>query len=163
MLKNAKEISSKYELMLLIGVFTGLRISDILRLTVRDTKVRPVIVIEKKTKKRREIFFNLMTEQAISKHVIENNLKNNDYLIFSTIYKTNKPLSRVQAYRVMKKCGLNCGASKIGTHTMRKSFALAHFRENHDLKELQGILNHKYLSTTIAYVFDVTDLNKLEI
>jgi len=158
---NAGKYGGKYELMLHLGIFTGLRISDILRLRVCDVARYPVVVIEKKTKKKRQIEFSDELGALIDTYVTENKLGSKDYLIFSTAKNKKKPLSRIQAYRILRRSAEQAGHMGIGTHSMRKTFAVEHFRQHHDIQALQKLLNHKYTHTTVQYLFDINDINRL--
>lgn len=160
---ETKKTSGKYELLLHIGIFTGLRVSDILRLRVRDIARHPVYIIEKKTKKKRQIEFDTKLDNMLDEHIIKNNLGYNDYLIFSTAKNKDKPLSRIQAYRILRRASERVGVKGIGTHSMRKTFAVAHFRAHHDIEQLQKLLNHKYVHTTLRYLFNLDDFNNLKI
>jgi site-specific recombinase XerD len=84
--------------------------------------------------------------------VISNRLLKGDYLIFSQPWKKDKALSRVQAWRIIARMAKLAGLERIGTHSMRKTFATELFNATGSFEAVQGALNHKYLSTTISYL-----------
>ena len=47
-----------------------------------------------------------------------------DYL-FSSRKGENKPITRIQAYRLLNKVARKIGLEEIGTHTLRKTFRLS--------------------------------------
>ncbi|MFW6238815.1 MAG: tyrosine-type recombinase/integrase, partial [Halanaerobiales bacterium] len=79
-------------------------------------------------------------------------LHNEDYLFQSRKGK-NQPISRVQAYRVLKKIGKRAGLNiKIGTHTLRKTYGYHHYQKYKDIAQLQAIFNHSSPDITLDYI-----------
>lgn len=79
---------------------------------------------------------------------------NADSFIFSSRSGVNRPLTRIGAWRVLKRAFRAAGLSgKLATHTMRKTFA-ARMRElvGGDMMKLKELMGHKALSSTAAYV-----------
>ena len=68
----------KYMIMFDIGINTGLRISDILTLTVADVSGDHVNIIEKKTGKRRRFLINRKLKRDLRKYTREAGLDYND-------------------------------------------------------------------------------------
>jgi Site-specific recombinase XerD len=152
--------SPKYNTLLHFGIYSGLRVSDILSLQVKDVLEPEITVIEKKTKKKRVIEMDSMISTAIRVHIHKFELRENDFLFFSSATKKHIPVSRVQVYRVFRNTAAYLGLEGIGTHSMRKTFAKRHFEAHRDIRALQQILNHKYVSTTIGYLFSIKDLER---
>jgi integrase len=71
----------------------------------------------------------------------------------------NKPISRIQAYRVLNEVAEQLGLEEVGTHTMRKTFGYHHYKKNHDVAILQDIFNHSAPSITLRYI-GITDDEK---
>lgn len=153
----------KYVILFLIGVATGLRVSDILRLRVRDVLYAPFTVTEMKTKKTRQFDFSKAPYvgllRALVDYVDRYNLQPGHYLIFSRPNEKHRSLSRIQAYRVLRAAGAFLGLQGIATHSMRKTFAREHFEAHKDIQALQSILNHKHTTTTLMYLFSMDELN----
>lgn len=153
MLTAARQYDEKYRILMLLGFHSGLRISDILKIRVRDTLKTPLILRETKTGKKRVIEMpqTLLDEiYAYSDRVLKNCKMN--YLVYSRYWCKNKPLSRVQAYKVLRKIAESVGLDRTGTHCMRKSFAFDLFRETKDINIVRETLNHKYADTTMRYL-----------
>ena len=150
--KNELLKNGSRDLMLFIfGINTGLRISDILKLKVWDVKNRTHVVLrEDKTGKERRFLINSNLRQQLEPYI--KNMSDDDYL-FKSREGNNKPLSRVQAYRIInnaiKKLGIT---DKIGTHTLRKTFGYHHYQQFKDVAILQGIFNHSAPSVTLKYI-----------
>lgn len=153
-IETLKRVHPKYGILCRIGFETGLRISDILALKSKTINSGYFHVTEKKTQKRRKITLNKTTLAEIDKYAKQFRLKENDFLVYGR--ERSKPLSRIQAYRVIKK-NLR-GMGNLGTHTFRKTYALMHYRKYGDIKKLSKELNHKYLSTTLGYLINIQEL-----
>jgi len=136
--------------MFLFGINTGLRISDILSLKVGQVRGKEhVTVKEQKTNKLREVvllpIMNEIEEYTKGRY-------DEEWLFPSR--KGNKAITKVQAYRVLRKASetANLDHIQISTHTMRKTFGYWHYQTNKDIAVLQEILNHADPSTTRRYI-----------
>ncbi|HDI3121676.1 site-specific integrase [Clostridium botulinum] len=137
-------------MMFVIGINTGLRISDILNLKVSDVKEKTHIsIVEKKTKKNKRFMINTMLKAEIDRYI--DNMNDDDYL-FSSRKGKNKPITRVQAYRILNNVADKLGIEEIGTHTLRKTFGYWHYQKNKDVALLQNLFNHSAPSITLRYI-----------
>jgi integrase len=150
-LKDAvRRHGDKYYIMLLIGLNTGLRISDILKLKVGDIRDRTHIVLtEKKTGKHKRILINRMLRDELASYTLD--MDADAYLIRSR-QGGNRPVTRVRAYMVLNQSAAALRISEVGTHTMRKTFGYFHYRQFRDIAILQQIFNHSSPSTTLKYI-----------
>lgn len=153
-LKKIKKVlkcrSQRDYLLFLFGINTGLRVSDILALNIKDVKGKDFIVLrEKKTKKIKQIFLNCKLKKAIGKFI--KNKCDESKPLFTTIFDNR--MDRIQAYRVIKKaCEKINPHLNVGTHTMRKTFAYHHYKRFKDVAILQKIFNHSSPMTTLKYI-----------
>ena len=138
-------------LIFVFGINTGLRIGDILKLKVSDVKGKEYINLkEQKTGKTKRFLVNNNLRRELEKYV--HGMKLSAYLFVSR-KGVNKPIHRIQYYRIMKKAGSNVGImGEIGTHTLRKTFGYHHYKENKDVAMLQEIYNHSGPSVTLRYI-----------
>lgn len=157
-LGQIEAIHPKYSLMLRIGVESGLRVSDVLRIRAGDVK-REMRIWEAKTKKVKEWVPTVGLVEEMGKHVERYGLRERDYLIFSREGK-DKAVHRTTAYRVLRAAGEGMGLSRIGTHSMRKTYARRVYRETGDIGEVQKRMGHEDVRTTLMYFFDVFELEK---
>lgn len=135
-------------LLFIIGINTGLRISDILPLRVEDVTGTHIIIKEKKTGKSKRFKINPTLAAEINKYIESMNDK--DYLFPSR--KGDKPITRVQAYRILNTVADKLGVEEIGTHTLRKTFGYWHYQQYKDVAILQEIFNHSSPSITLRYI-----------
>lgn len=140
---------SRDYMMFVIGINAGLRISDILPLKVKDVKnVTHIKIIEKKTNKAKRFKINPYLRKEIDKYI--ENMSDDDYLFPSR--KGDKPISRVQAYRILNDVAEKLGIEEVGTHTLRKTFGYWHYQQYKDVAILQEIFNHSAPSITLRYI-----------
>lgn len=155
MKEELKKSGTRNYMMFLIGINSGLRVSDIVSLNRDDIRDEygnmrsHITVIEKKTKKIKKfpIYNDLYTE--LEKYT--RNMSQGDYLFKSQI-GTNRPITTTQAYRILKEASTNIGLEEVGTHTMRKTFGYHHYKQYHDVAILQTIFNHSSPSITLRYI-----------
>ena len=155
-------LSGRNKFLFELGLFTGLRISDLLKLKVKDVKNKERIHIrEEKTGKDKKAPINETCRKIIDAY-IEN--KNDEEYLFQSRKGENKPISRVQAYRILKRAGEEVGLEiNIGTHTLRKSFGYHHYQKYKDVALLQTIFNHNSPGQTLDYIGINDDLVKKSI
>ncbi|WES34918.1 tyrosine-type recombinase/integrase [Ruminiclostridium papyrosolvens DSM 2782] len=146
-------------IMFYTGAYSGLRISDILKLQICDVKNKDVIRIrEKKTKKEKKFEINPELKKELKKYCEGKNP--NEYLIPSRQGK-NTPLSRVRAYQIMKEVGNLFDIPDLGTHTLRKTFGYQHYKQFKDAALLMTIFNHSSQKITLRYIgIEQEDINK---
>ncbi len=133
------------------GINTGLRISDILKLRVKDVASRDHITMtEQKTGKPKRFPLNSMLQKELKTYIEQHSLTDEDYLF--TGRKGSKPITRIQAYRVLNDAAKDIGLEEIGTHTLRKTFGYHFYKQYHDVVLLQRIYNHASPSITLRYI-----------
>lgn len=142
-------------LLFVFGINVGLRISDIIKLKVKDVmdcsgRMRTHIEIkEKKTEKMKRFKLNVSVSEELYQYI--KNMDLDDY-IFRSRNGKNKPITRNRAYTILNKAGKKCGLEEIGTHTLRKTFGYHHYKQFRDKALLQKIFNHSSPSITDAYI-----------
>lgn len=149
--KFKKVLSSNKRNLLLfnLGINSGLRISDILALNVKDVKDKEFIEIhEKKTRKYKKFPINKNLQHEIAKFVVD---KEMERPLFIT--QKGKRLDRVQAYKLLNRAAKKAKLDiNIGTHTLRKTFGYHHYKKFDNLPLLQKILNHSSSAITLRYI-----------
>lgn len=138
-------------IMFLIGINTGLRVSDILNLKVSDVKrKKKTQIIELKTKKPRKLNLTNIYDD------IQNYIKTIDSVWLFPSRKGDQAISTTQAYRQLNKAAAMAEVDSIGTHSMRKTFGYWYYKKTKDVAKLQMILNHGRPEITLAYI-GITD------
>jgi integrase len=129
------EYSKRNKAMFILGVKSGFRISEILSLTIGDVVAKGSIIdtvhvkrchMKKKTEGR-TIPLNPAAKAALYewiKQLIGFGLKSPDIYLFRSRKGENRPITRIQAWRIVKRaCDANELQGKVATHSMRKTYA----------------------------------------
>lgn len=147
-----RHCSERDYMMFLLGINTGLRVSDLLELKASDLKGKKKLVVkEGKTKKPRTIHLHNIYDE------LNNYVKGLESEWLFPSRKGDKPITRIQAYRQLNRGAEMADISEgIGTHTMRKTFGYWHYKQFKDVAQLQKILNHAHPEITLRYI-GITD------
>lgn len=134
----------------LFGIYTGLRISDILKYRVRDIKDKDYVYItEQKTNKEKKFPIHDELKKVLSKYI--KGKKDYEYL-FKSQKGINKPIRRETVYKILNDAADAFGLEHIGCHTMRKTFGYFLYEDTHDLALIKDIFNHSHVSITMRYI-----------
>lgn len=150
--KIAKSLSPPYDLIWCIGYSTGLRISDVLNLKASVAGKSYVYIKEQKTGKKRRVYIRKKIRERIAAHVRRYALSNEDKLFVC---------SRQTVWRNFKRASTGIGKN-VGTHSMRKSYALQCLKKSHSLKTLQKNLNHSMQADTINYIMSNQEIEMIK-
>jgi len=149
---NLRKRNPRDFLLFTLGINTGLRISDILRLKVEDVKdqtgeIKEYLDLnEKKTKKQRLIYFDKTGIYHLDR-----------YLFISDKTKINKPISRIRAWQLIQIWCREVGIKgRIGTHTIRKTAGYQMRIAGVAIELIQEVLGHQSISMTKRYL-GITD------
>lgn len=141
----------------ILGINSGLRISDLLKLSIRDVmddrgRVRDRISIrETKTGKSKDFPVGDTARKAIMEYLGTRAYTLDDPLFLSR--KGSHALKRQQAYKIINDAARAVGIQeKIGTHTLRKTFGYHAYQTGVSLAVLQKLFNHSAPSVTLSYI-----------
>lgn len=162
MKRYLKDKSQRDWLLFLLGINSGLRISDLLALKVLDVKDKERVTIrEVKTGKAKDFPLADSCRKAIAEYLKANSLPD-DAPLFCSRKKTKegayRAISRQQAYDIINDAAEKVGVSTkenpvaIGTHTLRKTFGYHAYKAGHDITRIQQLLNHSAPSVTLRYI-----------
>lgn len=148
-----RHCSERDRFLFVFGINTGLRVSDIVPLRVRDIRaVSHVIKREQKTGKIRRFYINKALRAEIEAYTA--GMDDDDYVFPSR--KGNAHITPTQAYRQLVKAADMLDRTDVGTHTMRKTFGYHYYRRTNDVAALQTLFNHSAPSVTLRYI-GITD------
>ena len=139
-----------------LGINSGLRVSDLLNLRVKDVftegKVRDRIALhEKKTGKLKDFPIGTTAAKALKEYLAQRTPADEEVLFPSR--NGAGPLSRAQAWRIMNIAARVAGIKgEIGTHSMRKTFGYWAYKKGVDLSIIQQLLNHSSPAVTLRYI-----------
>lgn len=152
--------SARNYALIILGLHTALRISDILTLQwndVYDFKEKAyrkhLCIQEKKTGKSSIIALNEHVRLALTKLKKERvNARPNDY-IFTKNTDYTLPLSRSQAFRIVKRAAEeSLHEENISCHSLRKTFGYHAWKQGTPPALLMDIYNHSSYRVTKRYL-----------
>ena len=139
-----------------LGINSGLRISDLLKLRISDVsekgKIKDRIRLrEKKTNKFKDFPLSNSTKSALKEYLKTREYNENEPLFISR--KNKGFLMRQQAYKLINDVAKAVGIKeKIGTHTLRKTFGYHAYNNGYDITLIQKLFNHSSPSVTLRYI-----------
>ena len=142
-----------------MGIYTALRIGDLLRLTWGDVynfstkSIRQSITLtESKTNKTKTIALHENCTTALKRHLHTTRPTSRLHPLFEN-RQSGKAISRVQAYRIIREASdaveLDVPAS---CHSLRKTFGYHAWKEGISPAVIMEIYNHSSLSVTRRYL-----------
>lgn len=170
-IKDEKKISAlkKYLLgsgnlrnyaMVVVGLNTALRISDILNLTwgsiydfENDKFLNSVYLKEMKTKKSKKLKLNKNAIDSLNLYFNSIDRPSKDDYIFKSREGQNKPLTRQMAYDIIKDGADAVGIKgNIACHSLRKTFGYWSAKKGVPIHILMELYNHSSERTTKRYL-----------
>ncbi|GEL78744.1 tyrosine-type recombinase/integrase [Tenuibacillus multivorans] len=154
--KILKQHSQRDLLFFVLGINTGLRISHLLTLKIEDVwdgkGIKDFIhVADTHTGEKKAFYLNTSVKKEIKTYLSMYDFDPANYLFKSK--KDNNPITRQQAYRIINHAAKEAGVKgKIGTHTLRKTFAYHAYRKGIAISIISKILNHHSTSDTLHYI-----------
>jgi integrase len=144
-----KRQSMRDWLLFTIGINSGLHLSDLLTLKVKDLKGKGKVVIkEEKTGKNKLFVIPPQLREWILEYV--KYMHEDDFLFPSQ--RTGKPIKRIRVYRILNEAAKQAGLNDIGTHTLRKTFGYHYYQKTKNISLLRELFNHSAPSVTLKYI-----------
>ena len=148
--KLEKDGEIVWALLIMTGLYTGLRISDLLKLTWSDITGDVIELTEQKTGKHRKISVNPKLKEMATRHC-----RGKIGFVFTAGY--GKSYSRQHVNRelhvIAKKYGIT---TSFSTHSLRKSMGKRVYESNGSSEKslvlLSDIFNHASIRTTKLYI-----------
>ena len=179
--KLLKQQSLRDYCLFVLGINSGLRISDLLKLRISDIsdkgKIKDRIRLrEKKTNKFKDFPLSNSTKSALKEYLKTREYNENEPLFISRkrnraeaegvcegkcrnavnceVSRENKGfLLRQQAYKIINDVAKSVGIKeKIRTHTLRKTFGYHAYNNGYDITLIQKLFNHSSPSVTLRYI-----------
>ena len=134
------------------GIYTGLRMSDILGLRIKDICDKKILrVKQKKTGEFIEIPINTRLKRIYKDYSEDKELS--DYLVRNERISINRPIQRDRAYKILNKVADRYGLNRIGTHTLRKTYGYHMYKlTGNNIGLVMKALGQKEPSSTLAYI-----------
>lgn len=130
---------------------TGCRVAGLVGMNISEIE-NDSIVVHEKGKKDRTVFFNVKAKIAIEEYLAERK-DSNDALIVSM----DKPYSRTQISgieSIIRELGKRVGIHPCYPHRFRRTCATLARRRGMPLEDIQKMLGHENIETTMIYISD---------
>lgn len=133
---------------------SGVRNSELCKLKIQDLdlNVKMALIDNRKNTKKRMIFWDDRTNQAIKKLIefrVENDIDNTFLVSTSTGKKVTARCIQHLVKRNREYAGLN---QQLVPHSFRHGFAHRGVKKNINLRKLQGMMGHQSLNSTQVYM-----------
>ncbi len=143
--------------LIILGLNTALRINDLLHLKWEDifaqNRIREhIYIVERKTGKENRIFLN-KEAKSVLKMYYRNEKPALSAYIFASARESSEPLSRCQAYRIVRRAAEKVGLTDhISCHSLRKTFGYHAWKQGTPPALLMSIFNHSSYRITLRYL-----------
>jgi integrase len=150
-------IGLRDEFLFTFGINTGFRIGDILNLKWSD-------LIEENNKVKNRLYIKEEKTEKINERILPESLRKQIKEFYRTSQyppldcpvffsrKGDKPITKVQAHRILSKAGRTIGLKRISCHSLRKTFGYFAYTGGADISRVQKLLNHSSPAVTLAYI-----------
>jgi len=136
-------------LLFTIGINSGLHLSDLLTLKVKDLRGKSNVRIrEERTGKEKTITLHPQLEESIEEYL---RYMDDDAYVFPS-QRTGKPIKRIRVYRILNEAAKQAGLNDIGTHTLRKTYGYHYYQKTKNVSVLRDLFNHSAPSVTLRYI-----------
>ena len=150
MKKYLRDKDEKYYIMFITGINLGLRINEILKMTVGDVKNKTRQKFrQSKTGKEITVAYNPELVKAYKEYCKN---RTPDEALIPSNRNEYKPITRDTAYKVIREAAEHFGLYNIGTHSLRKTCGYHYYNETKDIVKLQIWFNHRHQSDTLRYI-----------
>jgi len=157
-------------LLFTLGINTALRISDLLKLTVKhisDDRGKPAKYLYlkiQKTGKTQKILLNDAAQKAISYYLRRTGFTDPTEYLFVSNRSNGEPMTRVRAHQLIKNWSKDAGLKgNFSTHTLRKTWGYQARQKGISWALISEKLGHRSLSVTRRYLGVTTEeVNKIE-
>lgn len=136
---------------------TGLRVSEVVKLKRADVNLDAGLVFcYGKGSKERRVPIGRSATEWLQKYIgarARSGRSNSPYIFLNSV---GAPLTRTQAWAMVKRYATRAGLERVSPHTLRHSFATHLLQRGADSRSVQALLGHSDISTTQIYTH-ITD------
>jgi len=171
-IKNAK---SEYQRVLQIRNYalvtllikTGMRIEECLPLTPKEFKIETCEIYlvgdETKGKVSRTLYFNEKTKRIVQDYLEVRDKLNKNNLDYIFLSDGGKKMTTNSANELLQNYGESCDPPIYGitNHKCRHYFAITLYNKYKDLNLVKTALGHSSIETTMLYIHESTDVEKM--
>lgn len=145
-----------------LGIYSGLRVSDLLLLRVWMVKGTHVKMTEKKNAHDKLFIIHPSIRKYLDMYIADK--ADNEYLFPSRQIKKklqikHQPIDRSTAYRMLNRAARHFKLKEIGTHTLRKTWGYSLYKQDpENLALLMKMYGHRDPAYTLDYIGMTQDM-----
>jgi integrase len=164
--------NKRNQLLVMLGLASGFRISEMLSLRVKDLVAPDGSILDRitlkaantKTGEGRVQILHIKVKTAVKEwtdHLISKGFGLESAIFVGRQSKGSKAITRQRAWQILKDLFAKAGIyGQTGTHTLRKTFAKEMKMRLGDIHKVANALGHKSITSTICYLsFDHTEVD----
>ena len=156
LINGVKSVIIKTMIVFLLN--TGLRISELININLKDIQKDFAMTIKGKGNKERRVLLNPMCREQLIKYITERKKRVNQEELALFISNKGSRMSIMNAQiRIKKEIEKILNRNDVSVHKLRHSFATMQLKAGVDLITLQKQLGHSKVSTTAMYAFVDTE------
>jgi len=172
---KAKEYNPKHYLMIRFQLETGLRVSEVINLTIPQLNLAEgVFHVEERAGDRYASSYSPKTASSVRPVGIPVGLidllvqhigkRKRGYVFFSNKGKGKKPYRKQSVIAFINKYANECDSigRNIGSHALRRTFASFQMRKGTEIHKISKALGHSSIRTTMRYLFYIYDLEEVK-
>lgn len=150
-----KHKSERDYLFFKLAIHSGLKVTDLLGLTVAQVKILIYDCrLSELCKAHYHSLIKIKLPESLAKELLHyikrKNLSDEDFLFQSL--RTNQILSRQQAYRIIHKAAKEANIEHMGLTTLRKTFAFHAYQKGIPIVIIQKYLGHQSTIETLNFI-----------
>ncbi len=150
-----KHKSERDYLFFKLAIHSGLKVTDLLGLTVAQVKI---LIDDCRLSELCKVHYHSLIKiklpESLAKELLHyikrKNLSDEDFLFQSL--RTNQILSRQQAYRIIHKAAKEANIEHVGLTTLRKTFAFHAYQKGIPIVIIQKYLGHQSTIETLNFI-----------
>lgn len=157
--RDLKQSNYRDYCLFILGINSALRISDLIKLRVGHLRKAELYI--RMTKTGKEVFLPISDYLRRELKPLMEGREDHEYLFQSRQKKKRdgirRSIDRSVAYRMLNKVGKKYGLERVGTHSLRKTFAYHHYKKRKNVAVLMDLLGHKDEYVTLRYIGIIQD------
>lgn len=150
------EQSIRNYLFFCLGIYSGLRVSDLLWLTAGKVRDKHITIREGKTGKTKKFIIHPDIKDELDRYIAD--MGDDEYLFASRQRKKisgerGSPIHRSTAYKMLNAAAQEFNLTEIGCHTMRKTWGYhLYMQDPSNIALLMHMFNHSTQAITLKYL-----------
>ena len=129
---------------------TGMRVGELVKINTKDIDFQErSCIVTGKGNKQREVYFDARTKIHLLEYI--NSRKDTEEALFVSFSKPNKRLTINSIESILRNLGKKCNINKVHPHKFRRTLATMAIDKGMPIEQVQKLLGHTKIDTTMHY------------